>query len=37
MIGQVREKDQNEICSNKRERDARLAHGFTILQLTKRI
>jgi len=37
MIGQVREKDQNEIRSNKRERDARLADGPTILQLTKRI
>ena len=37
MIGQVREKDQNEIRRNKCERDARLADGLTIFQLTKRI
>ncbi len=36
MIRQVREKDQNKICSN-RERDPRLAHELTILQLTERI
>jgi len=37
MIRQVREKDQNEIRSNNCERNARLAHGLTILSLTERI
>src|SRR6266516_4053121 len=35
MIRQVREKDQNKICSNNRERDPRLAHGLTILRRTE--
>ena len=37
MIGQVREKDQNKIRSNNRERDARSEHGLIILQLMGRI
>ena len=37
MIGEVREKDQNKICTNNRKHDARFAHGLTILQVTERI